>query len=104
MINEISNALNVIDAFKLKLKMITNRGVKVYPQGIEETYWTDHWRCRFVAFDANAKAKTPVYEPINYEQVVVILSRLNNNGFEVIKTENLYEFDNQRGFSLGEGE
>ena len=31
----------------LKLEMITNRGVKVWPNGNSETYCTDHWRCRF---------------------------------------------------------
>jgi len=29
---------------------------------------------------------------------------LNHAGFDVIKTENLYEFDGKRGFSLGQGE
>ena len=29
------------------LTMITNRGIKVWPNGFEETYCTDHWRCRF---------------------------------------------------------
>ena len=29
-------------------KMITNRGVKVWPEGFPETFCTDHWRCRFV--------------------------------------------------------
>ena len=31
----------------IKLSMITNRGVKVWPEGFEETFCTDHWRCRF---------------------------------------------------------
>lgn len=35
----------------LSLQMITNRGVKVYPQGMKETFKTDHWRCRLVAKD-----------------------------------------------------
>jgi isocitrate dehydrogenase len=29
---------------------------------------------------------------------------LHHKGFEIIKTENLYEFDGKRGFSLGQGE
>ena len=32
---------------EFKLLMITNRGVKVWPNGFEETFCTDHWRCRF---------------------------------------------------------
>ena len=100
---EIGDALNAINSFKLKLKMITNRGVKVYPNGLPETYCTDHWRCRFVDISSKTEGKLS-YSPINYEQVVALLSTLHNQGFEVIKTENLYEFDGKRGFSLGQGE
>ena len=101
---EIGEALSEINAFKLKLKMITNRGVKVYPSGMKETYCTDHWRCRFVALSARTEGQAPVYEPIDFEQVLALLSKLHTAGWDVIKTENLYEFDGVRGFSLGQGE
>jgi isocitrate dehydrogenase len=45
----LGDLLNSIDSGNLKLRLITNRGVKVYPNGIPETYCTDHWRCRFVS-------------------------------------------------------
>lgn len=103
--DEIGDALQaVVSGHKLKLKMITNRGVKVYPEGIKETYCTDHWRCRFVAATAKFDSLTPDYPSINFEDVVALLSNLHAEGFEVIKTENLYSFDGQRGFSLGQGE
>lgn len=99
----IGDALAAIDSFKMKLKMITNRGVKVYPNGLPETYCTDHWRCRFV--DAASKTEgNVVYNTIEFENVIALLSKLNNEGFQVIKTENLYEFDGKRAFSLGQGE
>ncbi|WP_046758352.1 NADP-dependent isocitrate dehydrogenase [Kordia jejudonensis] len=100
---EIGNALAGLDSYKLKLKMITNRGVKVFPNGMPETYCTDHWRCRFVAIDAVTEG-TPKYAPINFEQILALLSNINKIGYEVIKTENLYEFDGKRAFSLGQGE
>ena len=84
--------------------MITNRGVKVYPNGLKETYCTDHWRCRFVGTDAKINQAQPDYASIEFEQVVALLSRLNHLDFEVIKTENLYKFNGKRGFSLGQGE
>ncbi len=87
---EIGDSLSAIDSFKLKLKMITNRGVKVYPDGLEETYCTDHWRCRFVAKDTSVKSVSLVYAQVDFEQVVNLLSKLNAEGFDVIKTENLY--------------
>lgn len=84
--------------------MITNRGVKVFPDGLPETYCTDHWRCRFVAEDSNTNYENLHYAPIIYEQVIALLHRLHTEGFEVIKTENLYKFDGKRAFSLGQGE
>ncbi|WP_350285465.1 NADP-dependent isocitrate dehydrogenase [uncultured Croceitalea sp.] len=100
----IGKGLNEIKSHNLKLKMITNRGVKVFPTGLKETYCTDHWRCRFVAQDANVKTKEPLYLGIEFDQVIALLSKLHQNEFDIIKTENLYEFNGQRGFSLGQGE
>lgn len=100
----IGNKLANLRGTGMKLKMITNRGVKVYPEGLEETYCTDHWRCRFVALEADTSLSPPVYCVISFERILLLLSKLNEAGFDVIKTENLYEFDGQRGFSLGQGE
>lgn len=101
--NEIGNTLNNIKSFKMKLKMITNRGVKVYPDGLPETYCTDHWRCRFVDIDSKIDGDK-IYNEVDFEKIIALQSILHHKGFEVIKTENLYEFDGKRGFSLGQGE
>ena len=79
----------------LKLKMITNRGVKVYPDGKPETFKTDHWRCRFV---------TRADEAANNSDVIALLNQLEAAGYDFIKTEHLYTFDGVRGYSLGQGE
>jgi len=100
----IGDRLANLDDEKMRLKMITNRGVKVYPTGHEYTYCTDHWRCRFVATDANTNGSTPMYKEIPFESVLYLMDKLNNAGFDIIKTENLYEFEGKRGFSLGQGE
>jgi isocitrate dehydrogenase len=93
----LGHKLEALDQAGLKLKMITNRGVKVYPDGFPETFHTDHWRCRFVS------AKQ-VYGPVSHGQIIGILRACNEAGLDVIKTENLYTFDGQIGFSLGQGE
>ncbi|MBU6210264.1 MAG: hypothetical protein KGR22_10185, partial [Planctomycetes bacterium] len=36
--------------------------------------------------------------------IIEVLNRLDRAGIEAVKTENLYLFDGQRGFSLGQGE
>ena len=80
---------------EMQLIMITNRGVKVWPEGFEETFCTDHWRCRYQA----EEGKT-----VTNQQIVDLLGRAVKKQVDVIKTENLYAFDGKRGFSLGQGQ
>ena len=79
------------------LAMITNRGVKVYPDGIPETFCTDHWRCRFIGEQGPGT-------PILHENILQLMRRLHEQGFDTIKSENLYSFDGELGYSLGQGE
>lgn len=81
------------DVFKLNL--ITNRGVKVWPEGLPETFCTDHWRCRF-------KFTQP--ENATHGAVIELLKNIHNQNLDFIKTEHLYNFDGQPGYSLGQGE
>jgi isocitrate dehydrogenase len=80
----------------LRLVMITNRGVKVWPDGFPGTFHTDHWRCRFQPEGEDQK--------VTHAHIIELLSRLADNGVDVIKTENLYTFDGRPGFSLGQGQ
>lgn len=77
----------------LPLTMITNRGVKVWPQGFPETFCTDHWRCRF----QNGAA-------VSHADILHLLKRVADAGFDFIKTENLCTFDGKPGYSLGQGQ
>ncbi len=79
----------------LKLTMITNRGVKVWPGGFPETFRTDHWRGRF---------SVPEGLSVSHEDIVRLLSRVALEGLDFIKTENLCTFDGEPGFSLGQGQ
>ncbi len=81
---------------ELKLVMITNRGLKVYPADEDPvTFCTDHWRCRF---------KNPEDKPVPHAAVIALLTQIAAAGLDFIKTEHLYLFDGQPGFSLGQGE
>ena len=86
--------LEEIQVEGLRLSLITNRGVKVYPGGFPETFRTDHWRCRF---------RSPEDET-DFGHILDLLRRIHEAGLEVIKTEHLYRFDGRLGFSLGQGE
>ena len=102
--DELAARLDKASHGMLKLKLITNRGVKVWPDGFPETFCTDHWRCRFVSPEVAIDDVKATYMPIGRKQVAQLLHLLGENGIEVIKTENLYLFDGVRGFSLGQGE
>ncbi len=88
--------LDKLNGDGLNLKLITNRGVKVYPDGIEETFCTDHWRCRYVATGNDGTC--------THGQISSLMLRVANAGFDFIKTEHLYTFDGERAYSLAQGE
>ncbi len=79
----------------LQLKMITNRGVMVWPEGRPETFCTDHWRCRVLATGEH---------PMRPRHIAEALLALEAHHLDVVKTENLYRFNGQPGYSLGQGE
>jgi isocitrate dehydrogenase len=79
----------------IKLSMITNRGVKVWPDGFDETFCTDHWRCRYEVENGHPARKI---------SIPALLQNALIEDIDVIKTENLYEFDGTRGYSLGQGQ
>lgn len=92
--NDLGSALSQVSVGPLRLRVITNRGVKVWPDGLPETFCTDHWRCRFLGSEGEA---------VQPGQVVELLKRVTDAGFDNIKTENLYFFDGVPGFSAVHG-
>ncbi|MGL4575666.1 MAG: NADP-dependent isocitrate dehydrogenase [Burkholderiaceae bacterium] len=92
----LAGRLSTLATPTLKLQMITNRGVKVWPGGFPETFCTDHWRCRFLASSDGAE--------IDHKHIVELLARVTEGGVDVIKTENLCTFDGEKGFALGQGQ
>jgi isocitrate dehydrogenase len=94
--NDLGDALSKVNGDGVKLTMISNRGVKVWPGGHKETFCSDHWRCRFLTEADGGK--------VAHAQVVSLLGRIADAGYDFIKTEGLYTFDGERGFSLDQGE
>ncbi|WP_411289308.1 NADP-dependent isocitrate dehydrogenase [Phenylobacterium sp.] len=92
--DDLAGKLKTIEHGPLALKMITNRGVKVWPEGLPETFCTDHWRCRFLNGDG----------PMELTDIVALSSRAALAGVDFIKTEHLCTFDGEPGFSLGQGQ
>jgi isocitrate dehydrogenase len=91
----LANLVKKMETNEMALTMVTNRGIKVWPDGFSETFCTDHWRCRF----KQREGKT-----IKKEEVIQLLQNAMLNDVDAIKTENLYHFDGIAKFSLGQGQ
>ncbi|MES2619101.1 MAG: NADP-dependent isocitrate dehydrogenase [Bacteroidota bacterium] len=74
----------------LKLTKISNRGVEVYPSGHASTVCTNHWRCRFVNEEGSSQS-----------DIIELMQQFTASEFDIIKTENLYQFDGKAGYSAG---
>ena len=86
----LGDKLAAITSDNLALSVITNRGTKVYPGGAPETFCTDHWRCRFVS---------PTGGTVSHQQIIALLGKISEAGFDFIKIENLCKFDGEAGFA-----
>ena len=83
-----------INVGNLRLKMITNRGVSIWPKGQPETFCIEQWRCRFITEEGKACAQS---------DVIHILQAFDRSRMDVIKAECLYTFDGKPGYSSAEG-
>jgi isocitrate dehydrogenase len=94
---ELAEKLEPLAADGLKLVMLSNRGMKVWPGGMEETFTVDVYRCRF---------QLPEDQPgcVSHRSVTALLDRITDAGFEFVKLEGLYNFDGKPGFSRGQGQ
>lgn len=93
--DELAEKIKQVDVLGVELSMITNRGIKVWPEGFEETFCTDHWRCRFKPTNGAGVTK---------QQIIELLEKADAHGIDTIKTENLYTFNGKQAYSLGQGQ
>lgn len=93
--NDLGARVEALAGDALRLVMVDNRGVKVYPDGFPETFCSDQWRCRY-------ESKSGA--PITQSDIRALLNRIEEAGFEWVKVENLYNFDGQAVYTLGQGQ
>lgn len=83
----------------LKLITITSRGLKIWPKSMTENPYLRHCCYRFQSSTTVENLK-----PIPYQDVLSLLSQINEIGIQIVQTENLYTYDGQLGFSLAQGQ
>lgn len=89
--DDLGGILKKVNSERLKLTSISNRGETVWPNGHPETFCTDHWRCRYLSENKG--------ESLNRSLIIELLTKINDAGFDFIKTEHLYNFDGIPGYS-----
>jgi isocitrate dehydrogenase len=80
---------------EFRLTMLTSRGVKVWPDGLAETYRGDQFRCRHMSASGGA---------LPYSTIAALLGRLSGAGLAFAQAVSLYDYDGERGYTLGQGE
>lgn len=80
----------------LKLTMVANRGVKVWPNGMKETFCVDQWRCRYMS-----KEKGTI---ITHDEVAHLLHKLSEVGVDFTQTQHLYTYDKKAGYTVAQDE
>ena len=93
--DELAEVVQKLNSERVQLNMITNRGIKVWPEGFPETFCTDHWRCRFKPVEG---------AQISKQDIIDLLAGALGQSIDVVKTENLYAFDGKPAYSLGQGQ
>ena len=80
----------------MRLQMIASRGLVIWPEGAPQTVETDHCRCRFMAAEGGRR--------LTHHDIVLLLGRLAQRGWDFVSVEHLYEYDGEPGYSLAQGQ
>ncbi|MGB1540167.1 MAG: NADP-dependent isocitrate dehydrogenase, partial [Rickettsiales bacterium] len=80
----------------LKLHTIANKGLKIWPDAEIALAPTDLLCCRILPQEANGT--------LTHDAIASLLGRLAETGLDFTKTEHLYNFDGERGYTMGQGE
>ncbi|MES2983796.1 MAG: NADP-dependent isocitrate dehydrogenase [Pseudomonadota bacterium] len=95
-INALGTMLNELSNDALSLKMISCKGLKVWPDIITEMDVTDRFRARFTPVAKDGK--------VTLKDIADLLSAAADKGVDFLKIETLYTFDGKNGFSSSQGE
>ena len=83
------------DGSRVRLKMVSSRGTRVYPPTGAMTDVVDQWRCRFVLANGGG---------LTQDELVDLLQRVSGQGIGWAHVEKLQEFDGEPAFTKAQGE
>lgn len=88
-VEALQKALNAVSHPKFTLSMISNRGVRVWPDLAPETLCIDSFRVRYMASNGT----------ITHTEIAELLQNAAAAKIDFVKTEQLYSFDGKPGYS-----
>jgi isocitrate dehydrogenase len=83
----------------LELIVITSRGLKIWPDSTIDAPYLRHCCCRFQSTKNVAELTA-----IDHQDIIELMQKINMTGLDIIKTENLYTYDGEIGFTLAQGQ
>ncbi|NDB81932.1 MAG: NADP-dependent isocitrate dehydrogenase [Alphaproteobacteria bacterium] len=92
--HEVAKIVSAITS-SLELKTIAAKGLKLWPRKEPVEFLSDHWCLRYMSKNDG---------PITHAEISSLLKSFAEAKIDFIKTENLYNFDNNRAYSLAQGE
>jgi isocitrate dehydrogenase len=95
-IDQLGKLVKSCSTDKLDLKMVSCKGLKVWPDVEVRMDVTDRFRCRFSSKNAG--------EIISHDEIAQLLAKFASKGVDFLKIENLFMFDDQPGFVKSAGE
>jgi len=90
-----TSMLRLVENSPVELKMVDNRGTRVFPATGTPTDCVDAWRCRFIVRDSAAG--------LSDADLLILLSRLAEE-HRFTHIEKLHEFDGAQAYSKAQGE
>lgn len=94
-VDHLHQRLTTVGTADLKLSLMSNRGVKVWPNKMPETFCVDSWRCRFAS---------PNKKNVTHQQIAALIQKMAEKEIPFSQIENLYTFDGQIGYTLAQDE
>jgi isocitrate dehydrogenase len=94
-VEKLHEKLKLLTLNGLKLTMISNRGVRVWPEKMPETFCSDSWRCRYMS---------PHKTAITHLQIAELQKEMAEKSINFTHTEHLCTFDGKPGYILAQDE
>jgi isocitrate dehydrogenase len=96
--DELASQLQILKS-KMELITIASRGLKIWPNSTIQDPYLKH--CCFRFQSSHDIAHLPL---ITHEDIIALLKQITALNWDVIKTENLYTYDGELGFTLSQGQ